>query len=518
MSKGKFYMETHEKVQESTYDLDNMVKIPAYTITKAMEKQHKSKRFIDIDLKSIPDPEMSSVKSISFNRTYTVGDHFHVKIILRDVLGRRLQSGGDVLRIWLVNYKLEANVIGTTTYIGNGTYIGQVLLPWKGHATLLVSIAQTRQAITSVMSVINGYGNLYEMYGLFSNEVDPYHGETEKTLCSTVANPRMGKDVCNLTSQNFGYSWFCAKPKCLRCQDWKAVRGRMLTYLPEYIVNKTRKQHMVLKKRVELQIHGETETMPRSRIPCENRPKTSTWTDQVPTGFYFKNTWNFINCRSRTTWTEQTYQQCLKGRHLLIIGDSTTRQIFGYLTDQLKLSFYPAPRPKGPYVHFVFGYNRPNNVSVSWFPHEHPFFNAQYLLTRSMQSASKRLDNIGRHNNSVILIHLWAHHVRTPPHVFRQHVRGISNSVQRLLLRSPKVSIFIKGPHATLDRKCIIPVDYLKSIHKQIWVDEFRDLQDKVIFLDVWDMTAGSENVYIHPEIKLVSDIVHTFMSYACPS
>ncbi|XP_021351293.1 NXPE family member 4-like [Mizuhopecten yessoensis] len=494
-----------------------MTHFPVYKKNSTL-RRHTTNGIIDINLSSIPDPKMSSVRRMHFKQNYTVGECFKVKVILRDKYGRRLQNDGDVLRIWLVNYNLKANVIGSTTYIGNGTYVGKLLLPWKGNGTVFVSIAQTRQAITSVMSAINKYGNLYEMYGLFSNEIDRYHGQTDKTLCSTVSIPRMGADVCNLTSQNFGYSWFCAKPKSLRCEDWKAVSGRIKTFLPQYIVTKTRNQFMVLRNTVKIQIGGETEIMSRSVMSCHDLPKASTWTEAVPTGFYYKRKWNFVNCRSRLKRTEWSYLQCLKGRHLLIIGDSNTRNFVAYLRVILKLSFYPNEVPLGPYVHFVFGHNRPYNVSMSWFPHEHPFFNSQYLTIKSMQSVANRLNNVGSHNNSIILIHIWAHFVRIPPFVFRQHIRGISNSARSLLRRSPEVSIYIKGPHAILDRESVAPSDYLQRVHKQIWFEEFQHLQEKVTFLNMWDITGGTENQYIHPDDDLVTDMVHNFMSYACPS
>ncbi|XP_033761021.1 NXPE family member 4-like isoform X2 [Pecten maximus] len=330
----------HVCIHSYLYSWDNKLN---YTVYRPLPdiKPSQSKGFIDIDLSSIPDPKLSYVKRLNVGRIYTVGEHVSVKVILRDAYGRRLQNGGDVLRIWLVNYALGANVIGSVTYAGHGVYIGKVLLPWKGKAILLVSIAQTQQAIKSVMSAINEYGNVYEMYGLFSNEIDRYHGQTDKTLCSTVSNKRLGSNVCNLTAQNFGYSWFCGKPISLRCKDWKAVSGSLKTFLPEYIVNKTRKQHMVLENRVTIQINGDTDIMPRSGISCHDRPKLSTWSEKVPTGFYYKNTWNFANCRGQVKWTERSYIKCLSGRHLLIIGDSTTRQIVTYLTQELNLSFSP---------------------------------------------------------------------------------------------------------------------------------------------------------------------------------
>lgn len=61
-----------------------------------------------------------------------------------------------------------------------------------------------------------------------------------------------------------------------------------------------------------------------------------------------------------------------------------------------------------------------------------------------------------------------------------------------------------------------IPFDYLHIVYYDIWKATFSDIQDKVIYLDVWDLTVGNGNGNVHPEIHTVADMVNVMLSYVC--
>lgn len=87
------------------------------------------------------------------------------------------------------------------------------------------------------------------------------------------------------------------------------------------------------------------------------------------------------------------------------------------------------------------------------------------------------------------------------------------DAIGRLLKRAPLVAIFIKGPHAFTFRDHVLPVDYMARKHKQIWFEEFKDVRDKVVYLDNWDMTVGSENVHSHPNVL---DMFRNLFAHIC--
>lgn len=261
---------------------------------------------------------------------------------------------------------------------------------------------------------------------------------------------------------------------------------------------------------------GIPSVMKTMTIPCSRRPRRDTWLEPVPSGFYYNNKWSFTRCKSSLKRTQETYRKCLRGRHLLIIGDSNTRSHLIMLATMLSMTFRTPPMPTDRGWHFFTYADNTHGNSVSWYPHGSPFFANFFVPKDLLQPVSKHLDEIGPRNNSVILIHLWAHFMRIPFDIFRTHVHGIRVSLEKLLKRSPHVDVVIKGPHAMTYSEWIAPADYIRREHERIWYDEFNGLRDKVCFLNMWDITVGTENVNVHPSSLLFQDQVHIFMSHIC--
>lgn len=209
------------------------------------------------------------------------------------------------------------------------------------------------------------------------------------------------------------------------------------------------------------------------------------------------------------------YSTCLVGRHLLFIGDSNLRTIGRSLIKHLGLTLHIGTLDSN-IPQDTFACSREKNMSISQFPHHLPYYVYQFIDNRKFTPVAKRLDDIPAGNNSIVIIHMWLHLLRIDVNPFRDQVRTIRHSIERLLNRAPHVDVFIKGPHAFTFRDQRLPADDMARRHEQIWFEEFQGLHHKVVYLDNWDMTVGNENGNAHPNATVVEDMVRNLLAHIC--
>lgn len=262
----------------------------------------------------------------------------------------------------------------------------------------------------------------------------------------------------------------------------------------------------------------DTAAIPSKDSPCNQRSRSLTWYDRSPTGYFYKNRWRVLECKYTFSATIDTYIKCLKGRPLIFLGDSTIRYWFVWLTDYLNLKFqtgrWDEIKDKA-WQKYAYAERKDLNLSIVWAPHELPFYGGESNI-KNLRSVGSRLDEIGSNSNAIIVLHWYLHIARSPHTVYREHIRNARHAIDRLLKRSPGVEIFIKGPHAVTHPLNIEPHDYIKKYEEQILFEEFKDIQNRVIYLDEWDMTVGSENANVHPSRMTNLEMIHHLLSYTC--
>ncbi|XP_021358038.1 NXPE family member 3-like [Mizuhopecten yessoensis] len=240
-------------------------------------------------------------------------------------------------------------------------------------------------------------------------------------------------------------------------------------------------------------------------------PKEDSWNTH-PSGFYYKGRWQNVRCKITTNLPIPRYKRCFANRQLLLIGDSNVRIIGTRIINEMEFRLLKG-NATSSIPQDVLAYEKSNNITLSMFPHQLPYYAHRSVDKTVFVSAAKRLDDIPAGDNRIILIHLWLHMLRSSVDTFRYHVRHIRQAIERLIQRSPNVHISIKGPHA-YNYKDQLPVDYMASQHIRIWWEEFVDLHDKVIFLNEWDRTVGNENSNAHPNCAI--DLISNFLAHVC--
>lgn len=263
--------------------------------------------------------------------------------------------------------------------------------------------------------------------------------------------------------------------------------------------------------------------------PCGELSAADTWNGRVPTGYlygigwlrtlwYPTETWNSLQCTQTFTRSVRAYEKCLKSKPLIIVGDSTVRQFFRGILDYLDLDLKEginADMITKAWHKVAHATSKERDISLEWWPHEHPFCGAG--SRRSMRSIASLISDIGANSTAIILVHWYLHFAVYLDHnTYREHVRNAKVAIQKLVKRSPEVKIFIKGPHATREKISLVPYDFVARYMEQVLYEEFPDMQNTVYYLNVWDITVGSENCPTHQTGQINRIMIHNFLSLTC--
>lgn len=178
------------------------------------------------DLRQAASGRTSIWKLADKKTYYKLGERIITEITLYDGWGRRLLTGGDLLRIWTVNPFIKANSSGFVIDHGNGSYTGIVTALWRGYLQIRLSIATTKEHTGIFMNRVSKYGLSNSITATFSKT---FNGNSiqDRSDCSVVSFIPGYNDTCNFTTINYNMSWFCGKPSLphLSCKDWTAYSG-----------------------------------------------------------------------------------------------------------------------------------------------------------------------------------------------------------------------------------------------------------------------------------------------------
>ncbi|XP_060067942.1 NXPE family member 3-like [Ylistrum balloti] len=467
-------------------------------------------------------PELTTVTVLPLVIPLRVGDTFRVRIRLFYTDGKPVNTGGDYLRIWLKDPSIKnTNVNGHVVDHGNGTYTGEVLLPWKGYPEVYISIANSRHHISLFLSYLEKHGMLNPMASKF---IDSTGKHEEESMCSPKPDVALqGCDFvnrCNSTSYNYGLPWFCCKPESefLTCDDIKTQDSTRSSNIGEFAINVFKNQkHMKIGSMKLDVLEGEDgrELMFSPQLECKVRAPGATWHDSVPTGYYYNKVWINFKCLHE----EMNFDICLKDKRVVILGDSNSRGIYQVMCERTNAVELTNDYTKDkPWHKLLMAKNSKLNLDLMWAPHNPPFYVGRHQSLDTMRSVGNWLDRTPHDKPIIVIIHLYYHLTRTTLSVFRALVKDARAGVDRLLARAPDSQIIIQGPHSFTYKDVLEPIDYLRRCHEEIWFQEFNGIHDKVFYVGHWDRTAGMANVNVHPDDYVTKDLVNEMLSYICDS
>ncbi|KAL1281469.1 hypothetical protein QQF64_000272 [Cirrhinus molitorella] len=461
-------------------------------------------------------PVQSSFSIVGLKESYKVGETISVTITARDHNKNLKRYGGDFFKAKLFNSQLNASVFGEVVDHRNGTYSVALLLPWEGQAQVFVRLEHSSEAVQILKNYRESsfprshYIGYFE--GLGPNKTRIY----EEIECNLKWGPdgswKKGNCCCEYKDIRTGTVWQCLRPKILSCNKLVHHSGGLL----ENPLNSF-EQQLFSKKLTDVSISGDQKiinVLPNTAATGTVEKCRSGLATPVPAGFYLKDVWKSFVCNTRQ-FSPAQIGNCLKNKIVYFLGDSTTRQWFGYFGQQvqgLKRMDLHTYSINGP----LMAVDLKNNIIIHWRSHNIPSRLRKMFIT-DYHYISNDIDEIAGGPHAVIVLTYCAHLVFHPITFYVFQVAKIRQSVVALLSRSPNTTVIIKSGN-TAGRKNIFQSDWYTLQLNTVMQEIFSGI-DGVIFLDVWQMTSCHyllEN--LHPEPVIIANEIDMFLSYVCPS
>ncbi|XP_030851650.1 NXPE family member 3-like [Strongylocentrotus purpuratus] len=476
------------------------------------------------------DNKISNAKTV-----YFLHDRLELLIQARDGCGRLKRYGGDYFRakIFTKNSTFSASSAtdGEVIDLGNGTYRALFTLKWPGKVHVKVTLVHPSEAVDVIRRFRDAAPARYVYRGKFVS-ADGTH--KEETFCNIVlcGHPL---DLCNFTDKATGSPWFCYMPKSpkLKCSDWREHRCDSSTadWYDASLLSSHDKLTLIPKSDLPTKIQVEV----RGTIRNSSEPKSASEnaTEKVinlpictnecnignllTSGYYFNDIWYNPSCRILNFPLDEM-RNCVSGKKLYFLGDSTIRQLFEFYVERLGPGLKKTP--PGPEPQWHVGPTRVLdqvfNISMMFRFHAYPIGRNEWATVKDIHYIANEVDNIAGDENSVVVISLWSHFTHQPEWFFAQRMRTIMAAVARLRERSPSTLVVFKGANTRehiSEKQRLYHSDWLARRMEYIIR---RDIAESIAFMDSWSMSSAQLIADdVHPggsHVKSLSNQLLTFM------
>ncbi|XP_066279167.1 NXPE family member 3-like [Branchiostoma lanceolatum] len=438
------------------------------------------------------------------NRTVTnIGDFFRASILTREEegggkqTGRKKEIGGS-------------GAVGIITDHQNGTYTATFRLLWEGEVTIRIQLVHPRQAIDFIERNIRRYP--IDLVAFQKRYVVGH--DTVDTQCNV--DPVIFKNtsaVCNYSDPHAGVWWYCEKAASISCNT--PGYHSILRY--KEVNDMDRELFRSGNGALKMLISGSPSkiSVGRGRDPLVNRGRCvrGLVIPQI-SGFYQRGVWNSLVCKNRHFSSQLGWQQCLQGKTLHFMGDSTIRQWWEHLVRILKMTETHIPEAKhstGP----LLAQDPVHNITVNFRIHGPPL-RAEWTRTFHIKYVVNAIDEIEGGPSDVVGLTIWAHFTSYPVEVYKQRMEAVRAAIERLLHRSPETLVVIKSANTRMGNE-LISGDWLAHKLDLMMREMFRGMD--VVLVDVWEMTIAQHwhGDAIHPAEDIVVQELEFLCTFICP-
>ncbi len=233
-------------------------------------------------------------------------------------------------------------------------------------------------------------------------------------------------------------------------------------------------------------------------------------------GYWNSSKWVSLVCKTHQ-WTPTEAGKCLQNKHLILLGDSTTKQ---WYMDLMEL-FEENSNLEGVEIDVKMKVIQIFNITVYW--HFHPWAigsNIKYIV--DLKYEVDVIDEINETNCSkyVIVVSPWAHFTQWPRSSYVDRLKLLKLAIERLQARCPGATIIVKGPHPRLDivrrpKNLFDGRDYILFEMNSIMRDIFSGIGAH--YIDVWDLNLShpAKND-IHMPFDVVRQELFMLLSNVC--
>lgn len=437
--------------------------------------------------------------------TYCVGDQLDVLLVAKDYFGHRKEYGGDFLRARMSSPALKAGASGKVTDFNNGTYLISFTLFWEGQVSLSILLMHPSEGVSALWRARNqGYGRI-AFKGTFVNGTFQVTAECGLILNST-------SELCKYLYRGGEEVFYCMKPRHMPCEALTHVctRQQGVSYLTAKEKNLFQKSNIG----VEMMKHPKNIAVSKCNKSENERQRCEIGMEvPTPSGYTLQGRWVSAECTQRLLNSSQI-NDCLKGKLIYLLGDSTLRQWIEYFPKVAKTLKPFDLHGTGLYKkHLLLDAER--HTLVEWKKHSHPFITVQLYSVIDDGYIPQEIDRLPGDRDTVIVITVGQHFRPFPMELFVRRVISIQKAIGRLFLRSPATKVIIKMENV---REMNLDTEKFGDFHGYVQYlttkEIFKDLH--VGTIDAWDMTIAHGSKVLHPADGVIRNQIDVFLNYIC--
>ena len=253
--------------------------------------------------------------------------------------------------------------------------------------------------------------------------------------------------------------------------------------------------------------------------PCRTTPmlRKSSWRQDSETGYLFNNAWQFMFCKSHLS--TRTLLQCLRDTRIRLIGDSTMRQMFETIQNMFSSQWITDTWSTGLKHRPAMCSNSAVNLTMSLELPPLPFC-THNAPRHYFKSFTAHLNSIAYNENTIIVLNIYSHFLNYHSHVVFEAIREMKLAVKSLLSRNAHAHVVIKGPHAysfsrSTDHVIWMP-DAYAEVYTKFLYEQFKDIHDRVVYLNALDITIATEQWHIHSEDFIIQELLSAMLQCVC--
>ncbi|KAM3915968.1 NXPE family member 1-like [Leptodactylus fuscus] len=464
------------------------------------------------DFKRSSSGKNSKVFIINKRKQYCLGEDLVVLVEMYDHLGNRKTYGGDFIRSRLFSQKLGASVSGRVEDFHNGSYHIHFPLRWAddGGAKVSIRLWHPSEGIAALWRARHASPGIFGFEGKYE-----YLGKEATTTCGFRLDTK--EEVCEYKDEFYEEVFYCIKQKDFHCESLTYMRAVKLDV--SYLTAGERS--LIDGSNVGVEMAQGLESIVVT--DCKNHPPTSDrkcqtgMSSPIPSGYFYNNTWHPMYCNMAVYKTGDDYINCLQGKNLYFIGDSTLRQYMIEFVENMKILKYFRFQRQGWHLweKTLLALNMDKGIYVSLKRHGFPLEGYMFYYFKDDMYASRQIDQCDGGKDKILVITIGHHFRQFPIKLLIRRAINIRRAVERLFLRSPETKVIIKTENT---REVISPQEKRSDFHGHTHYLVLREVFQgtNVGFVDAWDMTLASSTEALHPEGYTLSNIMSMTFTFAC--
>ncbi|CAH2311571.1 Hypothetical predicted protein [Pelobates cultripes] len=484
---------------------------------------------------------------LNYRKKYCIGDYLTVRVDMFDFLGNKKTYGGDFLRARIYSQSLGAGASGRIEDFNNGSYLINFTLSWEGNVEISIILLHPSEGVSVLWRTRNmGYQNIIYI-GKFLNKTQEIHKECGFSL-------ETQEEQCEYADKIHGEFFYCLKPQNVPCEALISLKCQIrnhsyLTKLEESMFTRHEER---ARDRVSWVVdrHSPRESTEQSP-PMSGGPPPMigvgptrcSWGPQgphlplmgnsalqvkskcrigmsppVPGGYFLKNVWHSLFCNLSSYEPLSQINECLSGKMIYLMGDSTILQWMRYFPKLMKngskgLKFFDLHG--SGWEKQLLALDMERQVLIQWKKHGLPFVTLSFFTLKDYATVTNEIDRLAGGPQTIIVIALGQHFRPFPLPLFVRRLLNVRKAIERLFLRSPETKVIIKSENT---REIKTDVERFSDFHGYIQYllvkDVFKGLN--IGMIDAWDMTVAFDSNAAHPPEIVIKNQINMFLAYIC--